>query len=130
MKMTDEEFNAKFDKLRSQELRIAYLLKGVQKAYQQMPNKGMNPAQHRTDLVKGSETMTVEDSVRCYYQSHLVPEAQTTVKEMVLMTFYLCNQTPETRLSYAVAMHNTFEQLLMLIDKHEGKERNYIEFFD
>ena len=45
--MTDEEFNAKFDKLRSQELRIAYLLKGVQKAYQQMPNKGMNPAQQR-----------------------------------------------------------------------------------
>ena len=32
--MTDNEFKVKFNKLRSQELRIAYLLKGVQKAYQ------------------------------------------------------------------------------------------------
>lgn len=128
--MTDEEFKVKFDKLRSQELRIAYLLKGMEKVYHEMPNSGMNPALHRNDLAKGSETITVEDRLRCYYQSHLVTEAQTTVKEMVLMVFYLCNQTPEVRLHYAVAMHNTFDQLLMLIDKREGKELNSIEFFD
>lgn len=128
--MTDEEFNAKFDKLRSQELRIAYLLRGVQKAYHEMSNPGMNPSLHRHDLAKSSETMTVEDSVRCYYQSHLVPEAESTVKEMVLMTFYLCNQTPETLAGYAVVMHNTFDKLLMLIDEHEGREANCIEFFD
>ena len=128
--MTDDEFKVKFEKLRSQELRIAYLLKGVQKAYQQMPNQRMNPAEHRHDLVKGSETMTVEDSVRLYFQLHLVPQAQTTVKEMVLMVFYLCNQTPEVRAAYAVAMHNTFEQLLMLIDEHEVREANCIEFFE
>lgn len=128
--MTDEEFNAKFDKLRSQELRIAYLIKGMEKVYHEMPNSGMNPAEHRHDLVKGSETMTVEDRLRCYYQLKLVPEADTTAKEMVEMVFYLCNQTPEVRLHYAVVMHNTFEKLLMLIDERESKEPNGIEFFD
>lgn len=128
--MTDDEFKLKFNKLRSQELRIAYLIKGMEKVYHEMPNSGMNPAKHRNDLVKGSETMTVEDRLRCYYQSHLVTEADTTVKEMVEMVFYLCNQTPATRLNYAIVMHNTFDKLLMLIDKYESKERNCIEFFD
>ena len=65
--------------------------------------------------------MTVEDSVRCYYQSHLVPEAKSTVKEMVEMVFYLSNQDAETLAGYSIVMQNTFEKLLMLIEKHEGR---------
>lgn len=130
MKMTDDEFKVKFDKLRSQELKMGFVLKGMQKVYHQMPNSRMNPALHRHDLAKGSETMTVEDRLRHYYQLHLVPEAQTTVKDMVEIVFYLCNQDQEARANYAIAMHNTFDKLLMLIDQYEGKEPNHIEFFD
>ena len=130
MKLTDEEFKVKFDELRRQEVKMAYVLKGVQKAYHEMPNPRMNPSLHRHDLVKGSKTMTVEDSVRLYFQMHPVPEAQETVSHLVDMVFYLCNQDPEARANYAVAMHNAFDQLLMLIDKYEGREPNCIEFFD
>lgn len=128
--MTDEEFKQEFNALRTQEVRMAYVLKGVQKAYHEMPNSRMNPALHRHDLVKGSKTMTVEDSVRLYFQMHPVPEAKETVSSLVDMVFYLCNQDPEARANYAVAMHNTFDRLLMMIDKHEGREPNCIEFFD
>ena len=128
--MTDEEFQVKFDKLRSQELKMAFVLKGMQKVYHEMPNPMMNPARHRHLLARGSETMTVEDRLRYYYQLHLVPEAQTTVKDMVEIVFYLCNQDQEARANYAIAMHNTFDKLLMLIDQYEGKEPNHIEFFD
>ena len=128
--MTDEEFKQEFNALRTQEVRMAYVLKGVQKAYHEMPNSRMNPARHRHDLVKGSKTMTVEDSVRLYFQMHPVPEAHETVRHLVDMVFYLCNQDPDERANYAVAMHNAFDQLLMLIDKHEGREPNCIEFFD
>lgn len=128
--MTDDEFNQEFNTLRTQEVRMAYVLKGVQKAYHEMPNQRMNPSKHRHDLVKGSETMTVEDSVRLYFQMHQVPEAHETVSNLVDMVFYLCNQDPEERANYAVAMHNAFDQLLMLIDKYEGREPNCIEFFD
>ena len=55
--MTDEEFKVKFDKLRSQEVKMAYVLKGVQKAYHEMPNSKMNPSRHRRDLVKGSKIL-------------------------------------------------------------------------
>lgn len=130
MKMSDQEFKAKFDELRTQEVRMAYVLKGVQKAYHEMPNSKMNPSRHRRDLVKGSKTMTVEDSIRLYFQMHPVPEAHETVSHLVDMVFYLCNQDPEALANYAVAMHNAFDRLLMMIDKHEGREPNCIEFFD